>query len=313
MWVPPARDPLSFSAWFEHGVAAVKVAMRRVGLLLVAVWLLVGAAGWVLVMSAFGSDDGRELRRLLEIDQTTFGPTGSSMTAELTNAEAERAWELIQDTFWSAVPWIIVLVGAIAVAWAWSVALVARAVEPHLAEPSSGDRPVEHLGDLVGIAFRRVPAVIGSGIVVFLAFVVVWMVASLPVVFVAVGGGGGAAIVLTVLFVAFLVMVATAWLWVRLTLASVVAAVGGHGIGVTRSWRLTRERFWYVTGRLLITGLIAGVASGAVNSVTGFGQFLGFAVYFALVFAFQSIAIAASVMITVAGHLVTIDQIERHP
>ncbi len=50
MWVPPARDPLSFSSWFERSVDAAKVAIRRVGVLLVGVWLLFGIAGWWLVV-----------------------------------------------------------------------------------------------------------------------------------------------------------------------------------------------------------------------------------------------------------------------
>ena len=326
MWVPPARDPASFSVWFERSVAAVKLGLRRVGWLLVAVWLLLGVAAWLLVVSMFDSGRGRELRRLLEIDQTSFGPTGSSVTAELTDLEAERAWELAQDIFWAALPWLVVLGVAFVVVAAWSVALVARAVQPHVADspivvdsPIVGDSaivaiaPDERLAAMVGAAIRRVPVVIASGIMVCLLFAGVWVVVWLPVVLVAVAGAGGAAIVLTVLFVVLLLLVVMTWLWVRLSLASVIAAAGGHGIGVKRSWDLTHGRFWYVAARLLITGLIAGVASGVVNSLTGFGQFLGFSVYFAIAFVLQSVAIAAAVVITVSGHLVTIDQIDDVP
>jgi hypothetical protein len=308
MWVPPVRDATSISAWFERSVAGVKIAVRRVGLLLLAVWVLLGVAGWGLAVAVFESDRGRELRDLLDIERNAFG--GSTMATELTNAEAERAWELIQDMFWSALPWMIVLGVAVLIASAWSVALAAGAVHPHVAESPVGDRPSEPLGAVAAASVRRVPAVIGSGIVVLLVFAGVWIVAWSPVVLVAVAGGGGAAIVLTVVFVALLVVVAMGWLWVRLSLASVIAAVGDHGIGVQRSWSLTNGRFWYVAGRLVITGLIAGVASGAINTVTGFGQFLGFVVYLAIVAVLQGVAVAASVMITVSGHLVTIDQAE---
>ncbi len=252
---------------------------------------------------------GRELRRLLDIERGVFG--GSTVT--LTDAEADRAWELVQDIFWSALPWMILLgVGFVLLA-AWSVALVVRAVQPHLADPPTGGAPVERLGVLVGAALQRVPAVVGSGIVVFFVFAGVWIVAWLPVVFVALIGGGGAAILLTVVFVVLLVVVAMAWLWVRLALASVIAAAGGRGIGVMRSWDLTHGQFWYAAGRLIVTGLIAGAAGGVINSVTGFGQFLGFVAYVAILFTLQAVAFAASIVVTVSGNLVTIEQLVDRP
>lgn len=305
MWVPPARDLLSFSSWFERSVAVAKVAVRRVGALLVGVWLLLGIIGWLSVVAVFDSDRGRELRRLLDIERNVFG--GSTVT--LTDAEADRAWELVQDIFWSALPWMVLLVAAFVLLAAWSVALAVRTMQPHLADPPTGGAPTEPLGNLVGAAVRRMPAVVGSGIVVFLVFAGVWIVAWLPVVFVAVIGGGGAAILLTVVFIVPLVVVAVTWLWVRLALASVIAGAGGHGIGVTRSWELTHGRFWYSAGRLIVTGLIAGAAGGVINSVTGFGQFLGFATYVAILFVLQAAAVAASIVVTVSGHLVTIEQL----
>lgn len=310
MWVPP-RDPSSFSSWFERSVVAAKVAIRRVGVLLVCVWLLFGIAGWWLVVSAFDSDRGRELRRLLDVETNAFG--GSTVTAELTDAEADRAWELVQDIFWSALPWMILLGVVFVLLAAWSVALVVRAVQPHLADPPTGDGLAEPLGNLVGAAVRRVPAVVGSGIVVFLVLAGVWIVAWLPVVFVAVVGGDGAAILLSVVFVVPLVVVAMVWSWVRLALATVIAAGGGQGIGVARSWELTHGRFWSAAGRLIITGLIAGAAGGVINFVTGFGQFLGFVAYVAVLFAFQAAALAAAIVVTVAGHLTAIGQLADRP
>ena len=311
MWVPPVRDPRSFSVWFERSVAAVKLAVRRVGLLLVTVWLLLAVLGWWLVVASFDDDRGRELRRLLDIDQTTFGPTGSPRTAELTTAEAERAWELLQEIFWSALPWLIVLGLGVVVASAWSVALVARAVRCHVVDPTAAtEQPVESRVAAASGALRRVPAVVASGIVVFAVFVGVWAVASFPVVLVVLVDGGGAAIVLTVVFVVLLVVVVSFWLWGRLTLAAVIAAAGGHGLGVRRSWGLSHDRFWFVVGRLIVTGLIAGVASGVANVVNGFGQFLGFGVYLAIVFLLQALAAAAAMIVTVCGHLVIIDQVD---
>lgn len=307
MWVPPVQDPQSFSAWFERAVAIAKVAVRRVGLLLVALWLALGVAGWLLVMSMFDSDRGRELRRLLDLDQNVFG---GSTTAELSDAEAERAWELIQDIFWSALPWMLVLAVVFVLLASWSVAVTAAAVGGQVDGPPGGETAAVRLGGLVAVAFRRTPVVLGSGATVLLVFLGVWMAISAPIVAVAVVGDG-AAIVLTVLFVVVLALVVNTWLWVRLSLASVIAAIGGHGIGVRRSWQLTRDRFWYAAGRLLVTGLIAGIASGVVNSITSLGQFLGFAVYLAIVVVLQAVAIAASVMITVSGHVAAIEQLAR--
>ena len=81
----------------------------------------------------------------------------------------------------------------------------------------------------------------------------------------------------------------------------------------TRAWELTHGQFWYVAGRLIITGLIAGAAGAVVNSVTGFGQFLGVVAYFAILVALQAAAFAASIAITVSGHLVTIEQLVDRP
>ena len=310
MWVPPVRDPRSISAWFERGTAAVKLAVRRIGLLLMAVWLILGVLGWWLLVTIADGDRGRELRRLLDIDQN-FGLTGSSASVELSEAEADRAWELFRELFWSAVPWLIVLGLLVVLASAWSVALVARTVHGPLDEPSAGNlETADPLANVAGDAMRRVPAVFASGVVVLLVFAGVWLVAGLPMALVVVAGGGGAAIVLTVVFVVLVVMVVTAWLWARLTLASVIAAVGGHGLGVRRSWDITDGRFWFVVGRLLITGLIAGVVSSAANVFNTFGQFLGLAAYLAIVFFFQAVAVAASMIVTVCGHLVTIDQVD---
>ena len=307
MWVPPARDPRSVSAWFERAVAVAKIAVRRVGVLLAVLWLGFGIAGWVLVMSMFDGARGRELRRLLDLDQNVFG--GSTTSGELTDAEAERAWELIQDIFWAALPWMLLLGVGFVLLWAWSLALTARAVRSHPSDSSGGDAPAEPLTSLAVTAVRRAPAVVASGAIVLLVFAGVRVVAAVPVVLVALADGGGAAIVLTVVFVVLLVVAVSAWLWVRLSLAAVIAAAGGHGIGVGRSWELTREQFWYATGRLIITGLISGVAGGVINSVTGFGQFLDFAVYLAIVVVLQAVATAASVIVTVSGHLVTVDQL----
>ncbi len=313
MWVPPVRDPRSLSVWFERGLAAVKVVVRRVGLLLAATWLLVGAAGCVLFAASFNSGRGRELRRLLDFD-SIFGAFGTTSTTTLTDAEADRAWELTQDLFWSALPWMILLVVVSVLLSAWSVAVVALAVRSHAdgaADPDPAALRLDGVVDIAGAAVRRAPAVFGSGIVVLAIFAGVLALAWLPVVALAVVEAGGAAIVLTVLFVVLLTFVLMAWLWGRLALAPVIAGVGGHGVGVRRSWDLTDGQFWFVFGRLLLTGLIAGVTSTVLNSFTGLLQFVSFSIYVSVWLVMQAVGVAVSVVVTVCGHLAAIDQAER--
>ena len=310
MWVPPARDARSFSVWFERGVADVKTAVRQVGLLLAVVWLLLGGAGWLLVVATFNTERGRELRRLLDIDGA-FGPN-----TELTTAEAERVWDLMQDIFWSALPWMILLALVAVVLSAWSVAVVALCVRPEAGADDASELeavrpPLDGVVDIAGAAVRRTPAVLGSGIVVLAVFTLAFAATWLPVLLVAVVGGGGAAIVLTVVFVVLLALVLMVWLWGRLSLASVIAATGGHRLGLRRSWSLTVGQFWFVFGRLLLTGLIAGVASTVLNSFTTVLQFVGFSVFVAVGLLLQAVGFAVSVVITVCGHLVTIDQAEH--
>jgi hypothetical protein len=277
-----------------------------VGLLLVALWLVIGAAGWWLVVASFDSARGRELRRLFDTDGNPLVPAGSP---ELTDAEAERAWELIQDMFWSALPWIVLLALAGVVASAWSVALVAEAVQQHPVDSPDAVQPAVSAGSVIAGAIRRVPAVVASGVVVVAVHAAVWALGALGLVIVALVGGGAAAIALTAIFVVPPLIGVTVWLWGRLTLATVIAATGGHGIGVRRSWDVTQGRFWFVVARLLMAGLIAGVAGGVANAASGLGQFFGLVVLVAIVFLSHAVAAVAAIVVTACGHLAAIDQL----
>jgi hypothetical protein len=287
MWVAPQRDPRSFSAFFDDAVVGVKLAVRSVGMLLLPVWLALGALGWLATIAVFGSEGGRELRDLLR--RGSFD--GSS--GELTDQEVDRAWELTRQLAIDAIPWLVVVGVAYLIVAAWSVALVAGA----------RDRAA-------GRALRRVPIVVASWLVMASVYVLVWTATALPVAVVVLADGGGVAIVLTAVFGVLLASVVSCWLWGRLALASVIAATGGPGIGVQRSWELTQDRFWYVFGRLIVVGLIAGVASGVANSVSGFGQFFDLAVYVALVCVLQSVAAVAATMVTVRGHVAIVGQLD---
>lgn len=306
MPMSPGQDPRSLSAWFERSMACVKFAARRVGPMIAAVWLVLGAALWWVAVSAFDGERGRELRRLLDLDRPTFGPAAGR--AELTDAEAERAGELLRDLLVDAVPWLVALGLAGAIVWGWSTAAIARVTANHLEDAE--DSALESRGAVARHSFARVPAVLLSGVVVVLAFVGLVVVASSPVVAVALAGGGGAAIVLTVVFALLLAFVVGAWLWGRLALASVIAAVGGHGLGVRRSWELTHGAFWFVVGRLVITALIAGAASGAVNVVVNGGFLLGIGLFVALFVLLHALASAVATLITTCAYLVIIDQVE---
>jgi hypothetical protein len=297
MWVPPGRSPTSLSAWFEQSVAAGKIAVRRLGLVLAVLWLVLGAAGWWVVVASLGSDRGRELRRLLEIE------------SELTAPQADRVWVLIRDIFVSALPWLMLLVVALMVSSAYSIALVARVVRTHVEHSARSGQPDVAPGSVFTGAARRVPAVLGAGIVVVAVYAAGWAVGAVLVALVVFAGGGAVAIVLTAIFVIPLVVVVTAWLWGRLTLATVIAADGGHGIGVRRSWELTEGRFWFAVGRLLVTAMIAGAAGGVVNALTGFGQFLGFVVFLAMVVLLQALAFGVSIIVTTCGHLAALEQL----
>jgi hypothetical protein len=261
------------------------------GLVLAVLWLVLGAAGWWVVVASLGSDRGRELRRLLEIE------------SELTATEADRVWALIRDIFVSVLPWLMLLVVALMVSSAYSIALVARVVRTHVEHPARSGQPDVALGSVFTGAARRVPAVLGAGIVVVAVYAAGWAVGAVLVALVVLVGGGAVAIVLTAIFVMLLVVMVTAWLWGRLTLATVIAADGGHGIGVRRSWELTEGRFWFAVGRLLVTAMIAGAAGGVVNALTGFGQFLGFVVFLAMVVLLQALAFGVSIIVTTCGHL----------
>ena len=308
-WTPPARDPTSFSAWFERSFACVKVALRRVGLLLLALWgvasLLTFLAGVVLLTSG----DGRELRDLLG-----FG-AGFSPTTTLTDSQADRALDLFGDLFVAAIPWIIGVVVVYALVSAWSWAIVARVTVSHLVESNvDGEQfPAirkESSGEIAGASLRRVPAVIGSFLLFGLVFGGLIVVAAVPIALVAGLDLGAAAIVLTSLFVVLAAVVLGAWLWGRLLLAPAIAAIGGHGVGVRRSWELTNDRFWYVVGRVIIAFLIAGTLGQVVNLVTNFGFFLDFVVLLAITLVLQTAVSVISTIIQVSAMVVVLDQID---
>jgi len=308
-WTPPVRDPKSFSAWFERSFACVKVALRRVGLLLLALWVVASLLTFLAGVVLLTSTDGRELRDLLG-----FG-AGFGTSVTLTDSQADRALDLFGDLFVAAIPWIIVGVVVYALVSAWSWAIVARITAHHLvgSNPDGEQFPAirdESSGEIAGASLRRVPAVIGSWLVFGLVFFGVAVIAALPIVLVVALDIGTAATVLTVLFVIGGSIALGVWLWGRLLLALVIAAIGGHGVGVRRSWELTSDRFWYVVGRVIVAFLIAGIFGQAVNLVTNFGFFLDVVVLLAISLVLQTAVSVISTIIQVSAMVVVLDQLD---
>lgn len=64
MGAPPAKDPYSFSTWFDESTATVKTVVRRAGIAVVAVFGICGIVFGFIVRQALVSADGRELRTL---------------------------------------------------------------------------------------------------------------------------------------------------------------------------------------------------------------------------------------------------------
>jgi hypothetical protein len=308
-WVPPQRDPTSFSVWFERSFACCKVVMRRVGLLVLALSamtpLLTIVAGTVL----FTSGAGRELRDLVGLDD------GFNSTNTLSDAEADRAGDLLFDLFVAAIPWIIVVGLVSALAGAWSSAIVARAAAHHLTESNQADERyvainAESSGEIAAASLRRVPAVIGSSLILGLGFLGLIVVAALPIGLVAALDLGTAAVVLTSLFVVVAAVGIGAWLAGRFLLAPEIAAIGGHGMGLRRSWELTRGRFWYVVGRVIVASLIAGALGQAVNLIGNFGFFLDLLVLLAITLALQTISTVLGTIVQVSATMVVLDQVD---
>jgi hypothetical protein len=263
-------------------------------------------------VSLFTSADGRELRDLIGLDD------GFGSTTTLTDREADRAADLFGDLLVAAIPWIIVLGIVYALASAWSWAIVARVAASHSTASSQGaddspesfvEPPAESAGEIAGAALRRVPAVIGSSMLIGVIFLGLVVASIVPVAVVAALDIGAAAVVLTVLFVAVAAIALGVWLWGRLALAPVIAALGGHGVGLGRSWALTNGRFWYVVGRLVVAGLMAGALGQVVSLLTNFGIFLPVTVLLVLVLVVQTAVSVISTIVQVAAMVVALDQV----
>jgi hypothetical protein len=313
--VPPERDPYSFSAWFEESVAAVKAVVLRIGVPVLAAWMVVGFLALIGFVIVARSGTGREIRDLLEFD-TSFGVAGSETTVELTDAEIDRLGELIGDVAWWALPWLAVVTLLAILVSAWVTALVARAAERAVAGDLEGGRArVEAVSrtDDAADALRRVPAVLASTIVFGLVIALGFLVVSIPLLLVLVLGLGGGAIALAAVFGFLAAFALGFYVWVRLSLAPVIAAVGGHGIGVRRSWTLTDGHVWPVAGRLVIVALVAGAISTPLSAVNAIAPFFGLMTYVVTLVVLQAATVAATSLTSVPAQIVLVRRLgERY-
>jgi hypothetical protein len=309
MWEQPTHDrSTSFSAWFDRSFSGVKAVLRRFGLVVFGAWATVGLVAAVVVVAALESDRGRELRGLLD-DELTTG---------LTDAEADRAWTLVGELVWSMLPWGIAVVLAYAVVAAWSYALAAQVAATGsgsdaraLVGQDASDRSgADGIRPSARVALGRVPMVIAASVALGSIALGVLAGVSLPVVLVVISEADGAAIGLTVFFSVIAGLVIGVWLWVRLALTVVVAALGGHGLGIQRSWALTNGRSWFVFGRVLVAGLIAGALGGAMNLVSNFFGLAGVVVGVSLVLVLTAVVDALRTIVSAAAHAVIVDQLE---
>lgn len=321
MWERPTGIPTSsFSAWFDRSFSCVRSVVRRVGLLVFGVWAALGLAAAAVVVAAFESDRGRELRELIDDDLST-----AASSTGLTDAEADRAWELLGDLLWSVAPWAITVAVVYTVVAAWSYALaaqVAAATSGHIRQTGIGRAGADEAGagemnPSLRAALRRVPVVIAAVLVLGSIALGVFAAVSLPVVLVVSSDAGGAAIGLTVFFCVIAGLVIGVWLWVRLGLTVVAAALGGygghggHGLGINRSWALTNDRYWFVFGRLLVAGLIAGALAGATNVIIQFFGLFGLIVGLALALVLTAVVDALRTIVSACVQVVIVGQIEE--
>lgn len=299
-WVPH-RDPHSFSVWFEESFAAFKAVTRRGGWLIALVWIAATALIGVFVVAVYNSAKGREVRGLLDFDRT-FGSGG---TVLLTDAELDRVGELFRDILIGAMPWMIALVIVLVIAWTWTTALAARVA----ARVGSGTVDQVSRADDAAESVRRAPAVLVSLLaLVGISFGLI-LAAFAPMLF-AIGAGSGEGVVAVAGVFGFLAaFVVTFWTFGRLALATAIAAIGGHGIGVRRSWQLTDGHFWGVVGRLIIASLIASAAALPFSFFNTFGAAFGFGTWLALVLLLQAASSVIATLVNIPAQVVLVEHL----
>ena len=297
----PHRDPHSFSAWFEDSFAAFKTVTRRSGWLIALVWSAPTTLIGVFVLVVYNSARGRELRELLNFDRTF----GSGDTVLLTDAELDRVGELGRNILIGAMPWMIALAIVLVIAWAWTTALAARVAARVGTVTVDQVRRADDAADSI----RRAPAVLLSLLVLIGISFGMILVAFAPMLLAIGVGGGGGAVAVAAVFGVLAALAATFGILGRLSLATAIAAIGGHGIGVRRSWELTDGHFWGVVGRLVVAGLIAGAATMPFSFFNSFGVMFGFSTWFALLLALQAASSVIATLVNIPAQVILVEHL----
>jgi len=296
------RDPYSFSAWFSDSVKAVKAVALRVGWMIGLVWLACGVLLAAFVLAVFNSGKGREIRSLLQFDQTF----GSNRTVELTDAEFDRLGELWWDIVRAAIPWMIALSVVLIIAWIWTTVVTAR-VAARVDEGSVDE--VSHADDAAD-AVRRVPAVFVTVVALSAIWVGVVLAAFVPMLILLGLDAGGVAVAVAAVFGFLAAVVLSGWLLGRLSLAILIASIGGWGLGLRRSWNLTDGHFWSVVGRLLIAGLIASAVTAPLSFVNSVALSFGFITWLLFVLLVQVLSNVITALVTIPAQVVIVEHLD---
>ncbi len=139
----------------------------------------------------------------------------------------------------------------------------------HLGQPQS-------IGASLTTGLRRVPRAIGWGLLLAIAFLVIYAIVIVSVVLIiglAVGNGtsgdgGGAAVALLLIPLFIGIFILLVWLGVRMAFWGVAIAVGPSGTNpFSASWGVSRGRFWGTFGRLILLYIIIWLVSLAFNLI----------------------------------------------
>jgi hypothetical protein len=296
------RDPHSFSAWFEESVSEVRAVLWPVGVLVAALWVAVAVPFVVVTLWAFGSSEGTEIRGLLDI-----GWGGS--TTELTDAEADRVAELAGDIAWRMMPWLVVAAVFAVVVAAWTFAMVARSTGRRI----EGDERRTRVGALVVGALGRVLPLLGTVLVLSTLFVAGVTLLLSPMIILIVADAGAVAVALAAVFGTVASAIVSVAVGVRLSLAPALAALGGRGLGIRRSWELTDGQWLGVLGRQVVASLIASAIGGVVSFALGFSVFLGFVTFVVITALFQAFSNAVTTVVVAPAQVVLVRHLaEQH-
>lgn len=299
----PGRDPYSVAVWFDDSVAAVKAVVVRVGLLVLAVVGLASALFGVFAIVVFTTGRGREIRSLLQLDDV-FG--SSTTTVELTDAEWDRVRDLAGDIAVSALPWLVALSIVAVLAATWSLAICARVADR---VPTGSVSDVSRLDDSAA-ALGRVPAVVVAIVALSAIAVGLLVLSFLPLLAALVADAGAGAVAVAAVFGVIGAVVLSAWILGRLALAPVLAALGGSGIGLRRSWQLTDGHYWGTIGRLLLASLVAGAASVPFGLFNSLGLPFGFVPWLVILLVTQTVSNVASTVVATPAQVVLVHHLD---